>query len=101
VIDIDEPDENTDDGDYFGKHLSKFVEFLLERCLLVDLTGNRFMDVTNSGSFARCNYDSLSCSIYNRCALLRILPIRKHLRTTYKADEGRSLQKREYSFGLA
>lgn len=37
VTNVDEPDEDTNDRDDFGEHVTKVVEFTLERSLFTDL----------------------------------------------------------------
>lgn len=36
VLEVDEPNENTNGTDYFGKHVAKIIELALEGRLLVD-----------------------------------------------------------------
>lgn len=48
VRNVDEPDQDTDNGDDFSESISKVVKFLLERSLFVLLGRDRMVNGSNS-----------------------------------------------------
>jgi hypothetical protein len=58
VGNVDEPDEDTDDGNDLGESVSKGVELLLERGGLRDLRGDVLVDVANGSVGTSKNDDS-------------------------------------------
>jgi len=65
VANIDDPDENADDRDNFREHLTKVVEFTLERCLLADLRGDGLMNATNGSPLTSMNDNGSGDTIHN------------------------------------
>lgn len=59
IAEVDEPDKDADDGNDFGEHVTKVVQFLLERRLLFNLLRDRLMNVA---------YRSLGSSIDDNCS---------------------------------
>jgi hypothetical protein len=66
VGNVDEPDEDTDDGNDLGESVSKGVELLLERGGLRDLRGDVFVDVANGSVGTGKDDDSGGISSDNR-----------------------------------
>jgi hypothetical protein len=58
VGNVDEPDEDTDNGNDLGEGVSKVVELLLERSGLRDLGGDVLVDVANGSVGTSQNNDS-------------------------------------------
>lgn len=69
VTEINEPDQNTYYGYHFGEHVTKVVEFALQRRFVADLLGYRVVNVTYCG-FGACESDDSTCgSIYDSSSL--------------------------------
>ena len=66
---VDEPDEDADDCDHLGEHLTKIVELALQRCLFANLRRDGFVDVANSGLLASEDNDGRTFPIYYSGAL--------------------------------
>lgn len=49
MLDVDQPDHNTDDGNDLGQNVTKLVQLLLEGGRLGDLRGDALVDVANCG----------------------------------------------------
>jgi len=63
VTDIDKPDEDANDSDDLGEHVSKIVKFAFERGLLGDLGSNRLVNIANRSFLAGVDDDGLGISI--------------------------------------
>src|SRR6266498_5801058 len=60
MLNVDEPNQNADNRDYFRKHIAKIVELLFQRRRFRDLRCNAFLDVTN-GSRSSCQDHQSIC----------------------------------------
>lgn len=65
MTEVNQPHENANDGDNLGEHITKIIEFALERCFFTDLGRDRLVNMTNCSAFAGQNYDSLCTSANN------------------------------------
>ena len=55
MLDVDEPNENTDDRDHLCEHVAEIIQLLLQGCWLRYLRSNAFMDVTDGGGTSSQN----------------------------------------------
>ena len=63
MTDIDKPDEDANDSDDLGEHITKIIEFTFERGLLGDLGSNRLVNIANRSFLAGVDDDGLGSSI--------------------------------------
>lgn len=47
MLDVDKPNQSTNDRDNFRKHITKIIQLLLERSRLRDLRRDALMDIAN------------------------------------------------------
>jgi len=66
---IDNPNENTDDSDNLGQHVSKIVQFAFQGRFLRDLRRDGFVDVSHRCFLASKDYDRGSISIHDSSTL--------------------------------
>jgi hypothetical protein len=71
VLEVDDPDEDTDDADDFGEHVTKVIQLAFERCLLVYLRRDGLVDITNGRPLAGKDHDSLGIAIHNGSPLCK------------------------------
>jgi hypothetical protein len=69
VAEVDQPDEDTDNRDDLGEHISKVIQLAFKRRFFRDLGGDGLMDVANSSAGTRKDDDSLGGSIDDRGSL--------------------------------
>lgn len=69
VVDVDEPDEDTDNGNDLGEQVAEIVKFALEWCLFGCLARNGGVDIANGGPDTGGSDDRLSRSINNSRSL--------------------------------
>lgn len=62
MADVDQPDQDTDNSNDLGKHVTEVVQLLLEGSGLGDLSSDALVDVTNSSVCAGQNYDGVCVS---------------------------------------
>jgi hypothetical protein len=63
MTDVYKPDEDTDDCDDLGEHVSKVIQLAFEWSLFCDLGSNGLVDVANSSASASKDYDSFGGSV--------------------------------------
>jgi hypothetical protein len=63
MTNVHEPNENADDSDNLGQHVSKIIKPSFQRGLLGDLRGDGLVDVSNGGTLASIHNDSLRLSV--------------------------------------
>ena len=63
VPEVDDPDEDTNDGDNFGEHVTKVVQLAFKRSLLIYLRSDRLVNIANGRLLAGKDHDSLSTTI--------------------------------------
>lgn len=69
VTDIHKPDQNADNSDDLGEHVTKVVEFPLQWSLLANLRADRLVDVANSSLLSGENDNRSALAIDDRSAL--------------------------------
>lgn len=70
VANVDDPDEDTDDGNDLGEQVSKVVDLLLEGRLLRNLSGDGKVDISDGGSGSSGSDDGLSLTVDDGRSLL-------------------------------
>jgi hypothetical protein len=85
VANVDDPDEDTDDGDDLGEEVSKVVDLLLEGRLLRDLSGDGQVNVTDGGGSSSGSDDGLSLSVDDGSSLREIAESASALVREWKA----------------
>ena len=65
VSEVDDPNEDTNDGDNFGEHVTKVVQLAFKRCLVVYLRCDRLVDVTDGCLLAGKDHNSLGVAIHD------------------------------------
>ena len=63
VPEVNDPDEDTNNGDNFGEHVTKVVQLAFKRSLLIYLRSDRLVNIANGRLLAGKDYDSLSTTI--------------------------------------
>jgi hypothetical protein len=74
---VDEPHENADDRDDLREHISKVVQFTLQRGLFADLGRNGLVNVTD-GRVLACEDDDCTCSPIDDSCTLVMMDINTH-----------------------
>jgi hypothetical protein len=69
VTDVYKPDENANDCDNFGKHVTEVIKFAFEGSFLAYLSGNRFVNIADRCVLPGEHNNCVGIAIYNGCAL--------------------------------
>lgn len=70
MTNVHEPNENADDSDNLGQHVSKIIEPSFQWGLLRDLRGDRLVNVSDGGTLASIHDDSQRLSVNDTGALV-------------------------------
>lgn len=64
VSEIDNPNEDTNDGDNFGEHVAKVIQLAFKRCLLVYLGCDGLVNIANGRLLTGKDYDGLGTTVH-------------------------------------
>jgi hypothetical protein len=69
MAEINKPYEDANNRDDFGEHVTKVIEFTLERCLFANLGRYGLVNMADCGAFAGQDYDGFRATTDNGRAL--------------------------------
>jgi hypothetical protein len=69
VTEVNKPYEDTNNSDDFGEHVTKVIEFALERCLFANLRRDGLMDMADCCAFASQHDDGFRATTDDSRAL--------------------------------
>ena len=65
MTNVDDPDEDADNGDDLGEHVTEIIQFALERCLFGYLGRDGFVNITDCRFLAGVDNNSFGIPIDN------------------------------------